>query len=116
VREAGLPTGKLSRVIADRFALSADVHVLAGTTDGCASLLATGAARPGDAVMALGSTLVLKILSDKPLFAPEFGLYSHRIGDVWLAGGASNTGGRVLAQYFDAEAFRDPCRDAFREQ
>ncbi len=77
---------------------SAIVH--AGTTDGCASFLATGASEPGDGVTALGSTLVVKLLSDHPIFAPEFGIYSHRIGSAWLAGGASNTGGKVIDQFF----------------
>jgi D-ribulokinase len=77
---------------------SAIVH--AGTTDGCASFLATGASEAGDGVTALGSTLVVKLLSDHPIFAPEFGIYSHRIGSTWLAGGASNTGGKVIEQFF----------------
>jgi sugar (pentulose or hexulose) kinase len=77
--------------------------VVAGTTDGCASFLATGASKPGDGVSALGSTLTIKLLSDKPVYAPQYGIYSHRIGDRWLAGGASNTGGAVLAKYFSAE-------------
>jgi sugar (pentulose or hexulose) kinase len=54
-------------------------------------------------VTALGSTLTIKLLSEAPLFAPEYGIYSHRIGDSWLAGGASNSGGKVLAQHFAAE-------------
>jgi D-ribulokinase len=72
----------------------------AGTTDGCASFLATGASEAGDGVTALGSTLVVKLLSDYPIFAPQFGIYSHRIGSTWLAGGASNTGGKVIEQFF----------------
>jgi sugar (pentulose or hexulose) kinase len=72
-------------------------------SDGCASFLATGACEPGDAVTALGTTLTIKLLSDRPVFAPEHGIYSHRIGDMWLAGGASNTGGGVLAAYFTPE-------------
>jgi sugar (pentulose or hexulose) kinase len=28
------------------------------------------------------------------------GIYSHRYGDLWLAGGASNTGGQVLKKFF----------------
>jgi sugar (pentulose or hexulose) kinase len=43
---------------------------------------------------------VLKLLSDRPIFAPELGIYSHRIGDTWLAGGASNCGGKTLLQFF----------------
>jgi D-ribulokinase len=65
--------------------------------------LATGADRPGDAVTSLGLTLVLKLLSRKPLIAPAYGLYSHRIGDLWLAGGASNSGGSVLPQFFSSD-------------
>jgi D-ribulokinase len=54
-------------------------------------------------VTALGSTLVVKLLCDHPIFAPEFGIYSHRIGSNWLAGGASNTGGKVIEQFFPRE-------------
>jgi sugar (pentulose or hexulose) kinase len=73
---------------------SASFH--AGTTDGCASFLATGASEFGDAVTALGSTIVLKLASDRPINAPEFGVYSHRVGKFWLLGGASNSGGNVV--------------------
>jgi sugar (pentulose or hexulose) kinase len=84
--------------------------VVAGTTDGCAAFLATGAGKPGEAVTSLGSTLVLKVICDQPVFAPDYGLYSHRIGDLWLAGGASNTGGAALARFFSAEAIRETSR------
>ena len=90
-----------------RFGLPARAVVVAGMTDGCAAFMATGAAKPGDAVTSLGSTLVLKLASEKPLSAPEYGVYSHRIGDLWLAGGASNSGGAALAQFFTAKQIRD---------
>ncbi len=83
--------------------LPARAIVCAGTTDGCASFLATGAAEIGDGVTALGSTLVVKLLCDHPISAPQYGIYSHRIGDKWLAGGASNAGGRVIARLFPKE-------------
>jgi len=92
--------------------------VVAGVTDGCASFLATGAARPGDGVTALGTTLTLKLLSEKPIFAPEYGIYSHRIGAMWLAGGASNTGGGVIAALLAQDRLAvlsariDPARDS----
>lgn len=103
VLPAGSPVASISADAAAAFGLPADTVIVAGTTDGCASFLATGADRPGDGVSALGTTLTVKMLSDKPLFAPEYGLYSHRIGDMWLAGGASNTGGVVLAAHFPDE-------------
>ena len=103
VLPAGDPAGTISGFAARRFGLPATVCIVAGTTDGCASFLATGADQAGDGVSALGTTLTVKLLSDKPLFAPEFGLYSHRVLDRWLAGGASNSGGIVLAAHFSPE-------------
>jgi len=100
----GTPVGRLFSSAAASFGLRPDVEIIAGTTDGCASFLATGASQPGDGVTVLGSTLTLKLLSDQPIFAPEYGIYSHRILDMWLAGGASNSGGKVLARFFDADA------------
>lgn len=107
---AGTAAGAVSPEAAKRFGLPVDAAVVAGTTDGCAAFIATGADTPGEAVSSLGSTLVLKMVCDRPLFAPEYGLYSHRIGELWLAGGASNSGGAVLARFFSAEAIRDLSR------
>ena len=75
--------------------------VHAGTTDSIAAFLAAGVSRSGDAVTSLGSTLVLKLLSDTRVESTEHGVYSHWFGERWLAGGASNAGGAVLRQFFD---------------
>ncbi|KQZ13228.1 carbohydrate kinase [Mesorhizobium sp. Root554] len=99
----GAPIETIDPAMARAFGLSPDIVIVAGTTDGCAAFLATGADRPGDGVTSLGSTLTLKLLSDRPVFAAEYGIYSHRINGMWLAGGASNTGGKVLAHFFPAE-------------
>ena len=96
----GSVTGRLTAAAADLFGLPRDAAVVAGTTDGCASFLATGATAAGDGVTALGSSLTIKMLSDRPISAPRYGIYSHRLGDAWLAGGASNSGGKVLARHF----------------
>ncbi len=102
-KEPGQVTGVIDQKIAVRFGLSKDIKIVSGTTDGCAAFLATGASEIGDGVTSLGSTLVVKILSNQPVFAPEYGIYSHRIGDQWLPGGASNTGGNVLTHFFSDE-------------
>lgn len=101
---AGTRTGTISAAAADALGLPADTAIVAGTTDGCAAFLASGASAPGDGVTSLGTTLTLKLLSATPVFAPEFGIYSHRIGDQWLAGGASNTGGAAIAKYLTRDA------------
>ena len=99
--------GTVSADIAKNFGLPTDTQVLAGTTDGVAAFLAAGATEPGHAVTVLGTTLVLKLLSEKPVFSLEHGIYSHRLGKYWLAGGASNSGGAVLLQYFKVEQMQE---------
>ncbi len=83
-----------------QFNLPAEVKIVSGTTDSIAAFIATGASQPGQAVTSLGSTLVLKMICDKPVFSAEHGIYSHKLGHYWLAGGASNSGGAVLKHFF----------------
>ncbi|KAJ6985619.1 kinesin-like protein KIN-7D [Populus alba x Populus x berolinensis] len=54
-------------------------------------------------VTSLGSTLAIKLLSTTRIDDARFGVYSHRLDDKWLVGGASNTGGAVLKQFFTDE-------------
>ncbi|MCC5608671.1 FGGY-family carbohydrate kinase [Nostoc sp. CHAB 5834] len=96
----GTPIAQLRPEIADKFGFSRDCLVCAGTTDSIAAFLASGAKLPGEAVTSLGSTLVLKLLSRTRQEDARYGIYSHRLGDLWLTGGASNTGGAVLKQFF----------------
>lgn len=103
----GDPVGTVLPEIAQAFGLAGDTRVVAGTTDGVAAFLAAGGREPGHGVTSLGSTLVLKLLSDRPIFAAEYGVYSHRLGRHWLVGGASNTGGAVLLQYFTPAQMRE---------
>jgi sugar (pentulose or hexulose) kinase len=95
----GQVIGTLDREWGIRWGFPESTRIVSGTTDSTAAFLATGAV-PGEAVTSLGSTLVLKVLTDRPVFEPRYGIYSHRLGDRWLAGGASNSGGAVLRQYF----------------
>ncbi len=99
----GTTVGKVIPEIANRFGLPADCEVKAGTTDSIAAFFASGASSPGEAVTSLGSTLVLKLLSRDRVDDARYGIYSHRLGDLWLTGGASNTGGAVLKAYFNDE-------------
>lgn len=103
----GTVIAPVSAWLAAATGLPRDLQVVAGTTDSTASAVATGARHPGDAVTCLGSTLVLKIVSQRRIDVPELGVYSHRYGNHWLVGGASNSGGAVLRKYFtDAEIRR----------
>jgi D-ribulokinase len=96
----GEVVGQILPVIAAQYQINPACLVCAGTTDSIAAFAAAGANQPGQAVTSLGSTLVLKLLSKQPVQNASQGVYSHRWGDLWLAGGASNTGGAVLRQFF----------------
>ena len=98
----------IQEAIANKLNLPLDCEIGAGTTDSNAAFLASvGTTTPnlGTAVTSLGSTMVLKVLSDRPINNPDYGIYSHRfehpdLGCLWLVGGASNVGGAVLQQFF----------------
>ena len=98
--QPGQALGLIERSRARELGINPDCLIRAGTTDSIAAFLATGVSQPGEAVTSLGSTLVLKLLSETRVDAGEFGVYSHWFGNQWLAGGASNAGGGVLRQHF----------------
>ncbi len=114
----GAKLGRIQKEIAQHFGISPECAVHAGTTDSIAAFIATGVDEPGAAVTSLGTTIVLKLLSEKRVEAAQYGVYSHRFGKLWLAGGASNAGGGVLRHYFsdaqlaDLSARIDPCTDS----
>ncbi|MEG4577344.1 FGGY-family carbohydrate kinase [Microcoleus sp. N3A4] len=100
----GTPVGEVRAQVGDRFGFPRDCMICAGTTDSIAAFLASGVNLPGEAVTSLGSTLAVKLLSHTRVDDSRYGIYSHKLGDLWLVGGASNTGGAVLRHFFtDAE-------------
>ena len=107
VHVAGARVAPIDPHLAEAFGLSSDLMLHAGTTDSIAAFLATGASEPGTAVTSLGTTLAIKLLSPVRVDDPSIGLYSHRVGGMWLAGGASNTGGGVLRTFFDPGKLAD---------
>jgi sugar (pentulose or hexulose) kinase len=58
-------------------------------TDSIAAFIAAGLSEPGDAVTSLGSTMAIKMISTVRVDNADYGIYSHRLGDVWLVGKAS---------------------------
>ncbi len=103
----GRPVAAIDPAIARALQLAPTCQVCAGTTDSIAAFLACLGdclPQPGDAVTSLGSTLALKLLSRQRVDAPAYGAYSHRLDvagqTLWLVGGASNAGGRVLRHFF----------------
>ncbi|GFR50176.1 hypothetical protein Agub_g12343 [Astrephomene gubernaculifera] len=103
----GAPVAPLAPSAAARCGLRPDCLVCGGTTDSIAAFLAAGVTQAGQAVTSLGSTLAVKLLSTTRVDDAAYGVYSHRLGDVWLVGGASNSGGAVLRRFFTDQQLRD---------
>ncbi|KAK7341437.1 hypothetical protein VNO80_24367 [Phaseolus coccineus] len=96
----GTPIACLKEEIGNKYGFQKSCVVCTGTTDSIAAFLAARATQPGKAVTSLGSTLAIKLLSNTRIEDSRFGVYSHRLDDKWLVGGASNTGGAILRQLF----------------
>jgi sugar (pentulose or hexulose) kinase len=103
VLRVGAPAGTIAPTLRKRFGFSDRLIVRAGTTDSVAAFLASGAEQIGDAVTSLGTTLAIKLLSPVRIDDATRGIYSHRLGQRWLVGGASNSGGGALLQHFSAD-------------
>lgn len=97
--------------VASALNLPLDVEIVAGTTDSTAAFMASNATHLGQAVTSLGSTLVLKVISDIEINDPAHGVYSQPYGQHWLVGGASNSGGAVLNYYFSDEQMLELTKD-----
>lgn len=107
VHAPGASVARLNPETAEQFGLSPRAIVHAGTTDSIAAFLASAPLSAGVAVTSLGSTLAIKMLTKTRIDDPTIGLYSHKLGDLWLVGGASNTGGAVLKAHFSDEALAE---------
>ncbi|MFE6699177.1 FGGY-family carbohydrate kinase [Streptomyces sp. NPDC057718] len=94
----GTEAGVVGRVVAEVTGLPEGCSVRLGMTDGCAGQIATGAVVPGRFVGVIGTTYVLKGVSECLVRDGAGAFYSHRHPEGWwLPGGASNTGGECLA-------------------
>lgn len=90
---SGTVIGNLAADFATEMELPTSIKVVAGITDGCASQIAAGAINPGEWNTTIGTTLVIKGVTENEIKDPEGRIYSHRhpLG-YWMPGGASNTG------------------------
>jgi sugar (pentulose or hexulose) kinase len=97
VRASGETLGYLHPSSSAELGLPPHCRVVAGSTDANAAVLAADPAEL-DGVAVLGTTLVLKQWSPRPITGP--GVSCHRLAGRWLVGGASNAGAGVLRRFF----------------
>lgn len=109
----GTVVGTVHAVPAELTGLPVGIPVVAGMTDGCAAQIGAGAVEVGSWNSVLGTTLVLKGVTEDLLQDPDGVVYSHRSpSGHWLPGGASSVGAGVLSREFDAASFDDLTHEA----
>jgi sugar (pentulose or hexulose) kinase len=97
----GTRIGAVCAAAAHETGIPSGTPVFAGTTDGCAAQLASGALKVGSWNSVLGTTLVLKGVTREPIHDPNGVVYSHRgPNGTWLPGGASSTGAGAISRDF----------------
>lgn len=97
----GTVLGVVSAAASSLTGIPAGTPVVAGMTDGCAAQLGAGAVETGSWNSVLGTTLVLKGVSEQLIRDPSGVVYCHRgPNDTWLPGAASNSGAGVIARRF----------------
>ena len=94
---SGRRIGQITLTSAEALGLSPTCQVIAGSTDANAGVLAASPGA-GDVIAVLGTTLVLKQFSPRPIQGP--GISCHRVAGQWLVGGASNGGAGILRRFF----------------
>lgn len=100
---SGTVIGNLTPSLAKLLAIPT-IDVVVGLTDGCASQMASGAILPGDWNTTLGTTLVIKGVTEKAIQDPTGSIYNHRHPQgFWMPGGASNTGADWVSTDFDSD-------------
>ena len=100
----GTRVGTVDPEVALDLGVAENLAIVAGMTDGCTAQLAAGAVYDGDTMGVLGTTLVLKAVSQTPIESADGAVYSHLAPDGrYWAGGASNAGAGVLEAEFPGE-------------
>ena len=101
VKLPGEVIGEVREEVEKETGIPKGVMVCAGATDGVAGFFASGAVLPGEWNSTLGTTLVVKGVSEEMLKDKLNRFYSHlHPQGYWLFGGASSCGGESLKVKF----------------
>ena len=81
---------------------SADMPFVIGASDGCLANLGTGAVRPGETALTIGTSAAVRMATPLPQFDAGERLFSYILTkDLYITGGATNNGGNAVQWYAD---------------
>jgi Sugar (pentulose and hexulose) kinases len=92
----------MDKGMAARMHISAETPCVIGGSDGCLANLGAHAVRPGDAVVTIGTSGAVRVLSSSPRTDQLARTFCYVLTDnLFVSGGAVNSGGVVLRWYKD---------------
>ncbi|WP_307842487.1 FGGY-family carbohydrate kinase [Salinibacterium sp. NG253] len=96
----GTELGQSSERWAELTGLPAGTPIFAGMTDGCAAQLGAATLGLGDWHTVIGTTMVLKGVTDRIIIDDAGAVYSHRAphDGLWFPGGASSVGAGAITE------------------
>jgi xylulokinase len=110
---AGTPIGQVDPATARDLGFSGTPLIIAGGHDQPCGALGTGATAPGEAMLAIGTTICLApILArrEERLLGMNYSCYPHVVPDHWITLAGNFTGGSLLRWYRDALGEREVAR------
>ncbi|MGB6177975.1 gluconokinase [Carnobacterium sp.] len=94
------PTEKLIGMVpkyATQMGLLPETPFVIGGSDGCLSNLGVGAVKPGEAVVTIGTSGAIRMVTKEPFTDPEGKTFCYVLDEQhWVIGGAVNNGGNIL--------------------
>lgn len=93
IKPVGAEIGQVTEEAARILGVPAGIPVLNGVTDSSAGDISTGALRPGQTNVTIGTTLVVHAVVERPVPDPKARIYYKTyVGNAYLTGGATNAG------------------------
>ncbi|MEM9928471.1 MAG: FGGY family carbohydrate kinase [Bacteroidota bacterium] len=87
--------------VAQRLGLTG-VPLYLGGSDGVLANLGSGLLKPGDVALSIGTSGALRTTHQQPYIDPKHGLFNYKMkDDLYVVGGPTNNGGKVLAYWQD---------------
>jgi gluconokinase len=100
----GIDTGRLSDPVPCTHIeeTQANLRYVIGGGDGCLANLGSGAVRPGETALTIGTSGAIRMTASKPEDDPEGRVFNYILSpDRYTCGGATNNGGNVLKWLFE---------------
>lgn len=90
----------LDTAVAQQLGIDRDTPFIPGGSDGCLAQVGSGALRPGDLSLTIGTSGAVRMLSQQPRHDAQARIFNYILTEDWfVSGGPTNNGGVLLKWY-----------------